>query len=325
MLKNSFILISLLLSSLSFAGQQLKLAVLVPEGTTWGKSLKKLSQEVDAATAGEVSLKIYYGGVAGDEPDVLRKIRIGQYHGGIFTGKTLGEISGDVRVLETPFTFFGDQKKAGSVMQSLAPVANQSLKEKGFVNLGFYEIGLVYLVTTKKVTNLNELRGIKIWSWEGDPLVNAMIQSLELVSVPLALPDVLSSLSTGIINAAYAPPLGILALQWHTKVKYLVDFPSAFSMGALVVSNKAWAGIKPDHQKKIMEISQRLVKEANDKSISENDSAREALKKSGVEFVSFPKEDYAKATALRAKVVEKVKNKYISAKTFDLMDKETKK
>lgn len=315
----------LFMSQFTVAATQLKLAVLVPEGTTWGKSLKQLAKEVEAATAGEVKLKVYYGGVAGDEPDVLRKIRIGQYHGGIFTGKTLGDISGDVRAMEIPFSFYGDQKKAGSVMERLAPVFNQSLKAKGFVNLGFYEIGVVYLVTTKKVTSLNELRGIKIWAWEGDELIKALLESLELVSVPLALPDVLSSLSTGIINAAYAPPLGILALQWHTKVKYLVDFPSAFSMGALVVSDKSWSTIKPEYQQKVLALAKRFVKEANDKSISENDAAREALKKSGVEFVSFPKEDYARAASLRSNVLGKLRDKYISGKMIDTFDQEVKK
>ena len=203
MFKSLVFALSLLCSATAFSAQQIKLAVLVPEGTTWGNSLKKFSKDVEKETNGEVTFKVYYGGVSGDEPDVLRKIRIGQLNGGIFTGKTLGDIHGDVRVMETPFTFYHNQKKASSALEKMSPQFGQLLKSKGFVNLGFYEVGMVYLVSTKKVGNLNELKGIKIWSWEGDELVKAMIESLELVSVPLALPDVLSSLSTGIINAAY--------------------------------------------------------------------------------------------------------------------------
>lgn len=324
MLKKFCALCCLFLMGSAFAGQQFKLAALVPEGTTWGKSLKRFAQEAEAATGGEATFKIYYGGVAGDEPDVLRKIRIGQYQGGIFTGKTLGDISGDVRVMEMPFSFYGDQKKASAVMTKLSAQFSQSLKTKGFVNLGFYDVGLVYLVSTKKVTSLNELKGIKIWSWEGDELVKAMLESLELVSGPLALPDVLSSLSTGIINAAYAPPLGILALQWQTKVKYLVDFPTAFSIGALLISDKAFAKLKPEHQKIVSDLAFKYAKEANDKSIAENEAAKEALKKSGVEFVSFPAEDYKKAASLRSGVVAKLKDKYISAKMLDQFDREIK-
>lgn len=316
-----------LLLSLSFnalAAQQVKLAVLVPEGTTWGLSLKKLAKEVETVTNNEVSFKVYYGGVAGDEPDVLRKVRIGQLHGGIFTGKILGDIYGDVRAMEIPFTFYGDQKKASTTLTKLTPDFNKGLKSKGFVNLGFYEVGQVYVVSTKKVSNLNELKGVKIWSWEGDPLVGALLESLELVSVPLALPDVLSSLSTGIINAAYAPPLAILALQWHTKVKYLVNFPTAFSIGALLVSDKSWSKIKPDHQQKILALSTKYAKEANDKSVAESAQALEQLKKSGIEFVSFPEADYKRAASVRGAVISKLKDKYISSKMIQELEKEAK-
>lgn len=309
------------LSLNTYAAEQVKLAVLVPEGTTWGNSLKKLSKEVETATNGEVKFKVYYGGVSGDEPDVLRKVRIGQLHGGIFTGKILGDIYGDVRAMEIPFTFYGDQAKASKTLTELTPEFNRGLKSKGFINLGFYEIGMVYVVSSKKISNLNELKGIKIWSWEGDPLVGALLNSLELVSVPLALPDVLSSLSTGIIDAAYAPPLAILALQWHTKIKYLVDFPTAFSIGALLVSEKQWKKIKPEYQKKILEISEKYVKEANEKSVQESEVARQQLKKSGIEFVSFPEADYKQASSVRSKVVEQLKGKHISAKMIQELNK----
>lgn len=323
-MKNVLLALGLMFSFNTIAAQQVKLAVLVPEGTSWGQSLKKFSKEVETVTGGEVSMKVYYGGVAGDEPDVLRKVRIGQLHGGIFTGKVLGDIYGDLRAMEIPFTFYGDQKKASSTLTKLTPQFNEGIKKKGFVNLGFYEIGQVYVVSTKKVSNLDELKSIKIWSWEGDPVVEAMLNSLKMVSVPLALPDVLSSLSTGIINAAYAPPLAILALQWHTKIKYLVDFPTAFSIGALLVSDKQWAKISPAHQAKIMELSAKYVKEANDKSIVESEAAKAQMKKSGITFVQFPKADYDRAAAVRGQVISLLKDKVISAKMIQELDKEAK-
>jgi TRAP-type C4-dicarboxylate transport system substrate-binding protein len=314
----------LILSCQAIAAQQVKLAVLVPEGTTWGKSLKKLAKEVELVTKGDVSFKVYYGGVAGDEADVLRKIRIGQFHGGIFTGKTLGEVYGDVRAMEVPFTFYGNQKKASAALTKLTPYFDQGLKSKGFINLGFYEIGQVYVVSTKKISNLKELKGVKIWSWEGDPLVGALLESLKLVSVPLALPDVLSSLSTGIIDAAYAPPLGILALQWHTKVKYLVDFPTAYSVGALLVSDKLWSKIKPDQQQKILTLAKSFIKEANDKSITEGQAARSQIQKYGIQFVSFPEADYKEAASVRSQVINKLKGVLLSPKIIQDLDKEAK-
>ena len=110
-MKVLWMIIGLILGTESHA-ITIKMGVLAPEGTAWAQNLKRMAKEIKKATENKVKLKIYYGGSQGDEPDVLRKIRVGQLHGGIFTGKTLGEISGDVRVIEVPFNFSGDGKRA---------------------------------------------------------------------------------------------------------------------------------------------------------------------------------------------------------------------
>jgi len=234
---------SLALTSLSSYALTLKVAAIAPDGTNWAKTLKKMSKEVKKETNGKVKFKIYYGGVAGDEPDVLRKIRVGQLHGGVFTGKTLGDIFGDIRAIEIPFNFNHNEEKASKALDSMEGYFSSNLSSKGFKSLGFYKLGQVYVVSTKKVESIKQMKGVKIWSWEGDEVVKSMIDSLNLVSVPLALPDVLSSLSTGIIDSAYAPALGILALQWQSKVKYLINFPTAYSV-VHIVSNKSEKNFK---------------------------------------------------------------------------------
>ena len=140
----------------------LKIGALAPEGTNWAQNLKKLTKEVKKATGGKVKFKVYFGGAQGDEPDVLRKIRVGQLHGGIFTGKTLGDIYGDVRVLEIPFTFYDDNQKARKALKAMTPFFNKGLKAKKFENLGFFEIGNVYFVSQKETPNLASLNGVKM-------------------------------------------------------------------------------------------------------------------------------------------------------------------
>lgn len=310
----------LFLASPAGAKTTLKLAALAPEGTNWAKSLKKFSREVKRKTDGEVRLKIYYGGVAGDEPDVLRKIRLGQMHGGVFTGNTLGSISGETRVLELPFNFYDQREKGLKALQGMAPYLNSKIREEGFENLGFYEIGQVYVVSSKKAASIPQMRGIKIWSWEGDKVVEALIDSLDLISVPLALPDVLQSLSTGIIDAAYAPPLGILALQWQSQIKYLIDFPTAYSIGALLLSSKAWKKLDGKERKVVKKLAAKHIKEANEFAAQDNAKGLKTLKDQGVEFVRFSDKDTARAEEIRKSVVEKLKGKVFSAKALKMLE-----
>lgn len=306
------ILICLVLMSSSLWAQKIKLATIVPKGTNWAKTLTHMTKEIKKKTDGKVRFKVYYGGVQGDEPDVLRKTKIGQLHGGIFTGKTLGEIFPDVRAIEIPFNFYHNETKAMRAIKENSSYFNENFEKKGYKNLGFYGIGKVYVVSTKKVSSITEMKGIKMWAWEGDPIIEAMMKSLGLVSIPLALPDVLTSLSTNMVESAYAPPLGILALQWQSKVKYLINFPTAYTIGAFLISNKRWNKIKPAHQLIVQEIAKKYIDEANKFAIEDNKAATAQLKKLGVEFVDFSKADLAKAEEIRKNVISKLQGKVLS-------------
>lgn len=316
--------LSLILSSQVMAAA-VKVGVLAPEGTNWAINLQKMAVAVKDATKGEVEFKMYLGGVAGDEPDVLRKIRVGQLQGGIFTGRTLGDIYGDVRVIELPFNFRQDREKAWKTLQKFGPTFDKGFSKNGFKNLGYFELGNVYVVSMKKVTSIESMKGVKVWSWEGDELASGLVQSLDLVSVPLALPDVLTSLSTGVIDAAYANPLGVIALQWHTKIKYLVDFPVTFSMGAFLITQKAWDSIPEKHRKTVETITSKFVTEANLQTIKENVDALAALKKNKVEFITFPKEDLARGEEVRNKVIKKLTGPMLTPEMVKQINQEVKK
>lgn len=293
----------------STSAARIKVGVLAPEGTNWAKHMKAMGKEIKSKTDGKVDFKFYFGGAQGDEVDVLRKVRINQLQGGIFTGKTLGDIYGDIRLVEIPFVFGDDRAKAWSTVEKLSPYFDKGIEDAGFINLGFFEIGLVYFVSQTKTENLEALKGVKIWSWEGDRIVETMIEKMNLVSVPLPLPDVLSSLSTGIIEAAYAPAMPIIALQWSSKVKYLVDFPVAYSVGSFLISKKAWTGVKPEHKKLVMEIAKKYMAKVNDSNIADNKAALSSIKDGGVEFLKFPKADEDKAKTLKQEIMTKLKGK----------------
>ncbi|MBP9680710.1 MAG: TRAP transporter substrate-binding protein DctP [Bacteriovorax sp.] len=316
--------ITFLTSALSHAAP-IKVGVLVPEGTGWAKIIKKMTGEIKDSTKGNVEIKIYYGGSQGDEQDVLRKIRIGQLQGGIFTGKTLGDINGDIRVMEIPYTFNNNNEKALKTLQGLTPFFNQNFEKKKFKSLATFEIGQIYLVSQKKVQNLEAIKSLKIWSWEGDPVVNTMFESMKLIGVPLALPDVLSSLTTGVIDAAYAPGIGIISLQWNTKIKYVVDFPISYSVGAFVITSDSWSKISPIDQKIVSEISKKYENEINQTNAKDNAEAFNSMKSQKIEFIKFSDADIKVAKGYRQEIVKKLKGQLFSEEALKKLDAELAK
>ena len=65
---------------------KIKLGTLAPKDSPWYNGVKRIGQRWRDESNGKIKLKIYPGGVAGDEGDMIRKMRIGQLHAGTVTG-----------------------------------------------------------------------------------------------------------------------------------------------------------------------------------------------------------------------------------------------
>lgn len=313
------LLLSFALTFNVYAGV-LKLGVLAPEGTSWANSLKQLSKDIEGKTSGRIQFKTYFGGSQGDEGDVLKKIRIGQLHGGFFSGKTLGELYSDIRVMELPFTFGADNKKAIVALDRVEKNLAKGFEKNQLKCLGLYGLGFVYFVSQKKFSDLESLKGVKIWTWDGDKISTTMIDQLNFASVPLALPDVLSSLSTGMLSATYAPPMAIVALQWNSKVKYLLDYPLAYTIGAFLIDQKEWNKLSSQDQKILQDSVTMTMKKITADNEKENLDALNSMKNMGIEFIRLPEKDIKRTSQIRENIVAKLKGNFFSSKALNLVE-----
>jgi len=226
----------------------LKFATLAPEGTTWVNLLEEWADTVKTESQGRLVFKIYPGGVQGDEPDVLKKIRFGQLQGGAFTGYGIGHIYSPARILEMPF-LFRDIHEIDYVRERLMPEIEQGYRDNGYELLGWMEVGFIYFFSKEPIARFDDLKQCRIWYWQGDPLGKAFFDASGLAPVPLSIIDVYTSLSTGMIDTVYAPPLGAIALQWFSKTHYITNVPMANGIGSLVVSRKFFRDLPQDLQK----------------------------------------------------------------------------
>jgi TRAP-type C4-dicarboxylate transport system substrate-binding protein len=263
---------------------ELKFATLAPSGTTWMKLLEEWADTVKTESKGRLVFKLYPGGVQGDEPDVLKKIRFGQLHGGAFTGYGIGRIHSPARVLELPF-LFDNIDEIDYVRERLMPGIEQGYRDNGYEMLGWMEVGYVYFFSKKPIRSLEDLTSARLWYWQGDPLGKAFFDASGLTPVPLSIIDVYTSLSTGMIDTVYAPPLGALALQWFSKTKYITNVPMANGIGSLVVSRRFYQSLPQDLQL----LLKRSGRETGEKLVtatrSDNSEGLEVLQQHGLTLV----------------------------------------
>lgn len=268
----------------------IKFATIAPEGTTWMNVMKEYDAAIRKESGGRLGFKIYAGGVQGDEKTVLRKIRVGQLHSGGFTGVGMGEIAPKVRILDSPF-LVRSEEEIDMVSREFGKEFEKAFEEGGYVLLGWAEVGFVHVFTSTPIKKTADLKGIKMWTWEGDPIAETAFRTLGINPIPLSVIDVMTSLQTGLIDAFYTTPYAAIALQWFARVKYMVDAPLADAAGSVLISKKFFDQIPNDLQEILLRNGRLYISKLTQLSRKENADAIKELKKRGITVLTANEKD----------------------------------
>lgn len=286
--------IFLLTTSLLFTSysQQytIKFATVAPDGSTWMNVMKEYDAAVRKESGGRLGFKIFPGGIHGDEKVVLRKIKIGQLHSGGFTGVGMGEIAPKVRILDSPF-LVRSYGEVDYIYQQFDKEFQQAFEEGGYVLLGWAEVGFVHVFTSTPVNKPDDLKGLKMWTWEGDPIAETAFKALGINPTPLSLDNVMTSLQTGLIDAFYTSPYAATVLQWYTRVKYMVDVPLADAAGAVLISKKYFDTLPKDLQDILLRNGRTYLAKLTKLSRQDNKTAVEEMKKRGIVLLKASDKD----------------------------------
>lgn len=304
----AFAAAALLAATAATAATEFKIATLAPDGSFWMQEVRKGAAEIEQRTDGRVSFRFYPGGSMGTEQTVLRKMRIGQLHGGALLAGTLADVAPDLQVYALPLTF-SDYRQVDRVRKKFDPRLEQELDDAGFVSFGFIEGGFAYLMSTKPIRSIGDLKGQKAWIPEGDVIGTAILEAAGLSPVPLPLSDVLTGLQTGLIDAVAGPPVGAVALQWFTRVRYMTEVPIIYTYGSLVISRRAWQRLSEADQAVVREVLDGVTQRLDSRAREDNRSARQALLQQGVEVVPFDQAALAEWERLAAQANQELLKK----------------
>ena len=270
----------------------IKIATVAPDGSRWMQQMRAGAAEVQAQTGGRVTIKFYPGGVMGSDAQVLRKIRIGQLQGGAFTAGGLAERYNALNLYGIPLLFHS-LDEVDAVRAALDPELAAGLERAGFVTFGFIEGGFANLLANEPIRTVDEMRRKKVWVPEGDPFSFLAMETMGLSPAVLPLTDVLTGLQTGLIDIAFASPVGALVLQWHTKVKYITDIPVSYSMGIFAIDKNAFSSLSAADQRIVRDVMARYIGALDREARDDNQKAAEALAKAGLQTVTVAPADLA--------------------------------
>lgn len=292
-----------------------KIASIAPDGSVWAKHFKNFAEEVEKKSNNEIDFKIYPGGVMGDDTAMYRKMQIGQLQGGGFTMTGIGPVVPDFRVMGIPF-LFNSYEEVDHVIKGLLPRFEKAFADKGLELVAMTEVGFVYSMSTIPLLTLDDLIRSKSWVPQNDPISASFLEQLGISPIPLTIPDVLTSLQTGMVETVYNSLYGSIVLQWYTKARHVSDIPFGYAYGALLLDKKRFAKLPPKYAELIKTTADKHFGLLIQDTRKSNAEARQVLKDNNVIFNVPAEGETRQLCAKRDQTVRLMEGKEFSAEIY---------
>ncbi|MGE5247330.1 MAG: TRAP transporter substrate-binding protein DctP [Verrucomicrobiota bacterium] len=293
-----------------------KMATLAPEGSSWYRVLQKMGQDWEKVSGGAVTLRIYPGGVAGDEDAMIRKMRIGQIQAAAITGIGLAYLDKSFYALHIPM-MYASEAEFDFVRDRYAPVLEQRMLERGFVVLNWGDAGWVHFFSKTPVVTPEDAKALRLFMWSGDTTLIQLYKQTGFHPVPLATSDLLPSLQTGMVDGFASTPLAALAFQWFGLAPNMADLQWAPLTGATVITKAAWDKIPAELRPKLMDASREAGRKLRSEIRRLNQEATAVMVKNGLKVHKVPPDVQARWRTMVEDVYPRIRGEIMPADAFD--------
>ena len=231
---------------------EIKIASVAPENSPYGTALEQLAAEWEQISNGSVRVTIYPNGIAGDQADILRKMRIGQLQGGTFANTSIAPIAREAMSVTVPFLIH-DDAEFQSALKLLRPILDKKLQEQGFKPLAWAEAGWVYLFSKEPVERPSQARDLRLALPPDEADLVNTFRALGYRAVPVDIPETLSALNSGMVDAILSSPLLAAGYQWFGIARNMLDLRIAPAMGCVLLTERAWNQIPQEYRQPFLE------------------------------------------------------------------------
>lgn len=289
--------------------QLIRIATLAPKDSELSRGFSKINQNLRTATSNGWGIRLYPSGIAGDEKDVIRKMRVGQMDSSIITTTGLSQIVREVAVLDAPgvITNYTELERVQSAMNK---EWEENFRKSGFELLGWGETGQYRYFSKAPVTRVSDLKAMRPWVWPESYVLQEMYRAVGATGVPLQVPEVYGALQTGMIDAMVATALAVVALQWHTKLTHVSQRTNGVLLGAMIMTNERWKGIPEDVRKHLLDEIRKNTEGDRQNVRKQDDKAYKKLLERGYKATAFGaggEEEYQKmAETVRKRLAGRV-------------------
>ena len=305
------------LSSSLSAQTRIRLATLIPSGTSYHHSLQEMGEKWKKTSNGAVALTIYPDGTMGSEDEIVRRMRVGQLQAAVLTVSGLSAIDPSVGALQKMPLVYRSLDEAAYVRNKMAPDLDRRFADKGFVVLFWTDGGWVRLFSKEPGMLPDDFKKMKIFVTAGDVTQSELYKSAGFKPVLLEWSDVLTSLQTGMLDALPTIPLHALSNQFYLSTHHMLEVNWIPLVGALIMTKKSWDALPQAQRDDMLKAAADCGQEFQTNNRKENQEALESMQKRGLQVHPVSKEAEAEWRRFSESLYPQIRGRIVPADTFD--------
>lgn len=260
-----------------------------PPDTIVGQTGTAFKEKVEELSGGKIKIDMQASGVLGSENDVLDTMLGG---GGTIdmsriSAFALTSYGGEKsKLLSVPYTFVDRNHFWNFATSDLAPEFLLEPHENGSGVRGLFygEEGFRHFFTTKPVSGLEDLKGMKL-RVSNDPIMNGMVEGLGASPTVVSFGELYSALQTGVVDGAEQPIANYKSNAFPEVAPNLILDGHTLGAIQVVITDEAWDKLTEEQQNILMEAG-KYASEFNRKISEEAENkVLEQLKADGVNVV----------------------------------------
>ncbi len=278
-------LIIVILAALPLQALTIKLGTLTPRNTPWEDTLKELAAEWKRISGGQIQLKIYSGTV-GDEPDMVRKMKIGQLQAVVITASGMAYISPEVLAINLPFLVKNDAELA-YLLKKTTPYFEKKMLQKGFRVIAWTNAGWVKIFSTKPVRTPDDLMKLKLAVSKEDQKQIDSWKEIGHKAIPIAMDEIMTGIQSGMVEAIYSLPMFVAVQQWFGILKYMCDIKMAPVIGGIIIVESTWEKIPENIKPELVRATERVIAKFNRTSTILDRKSVEIMQQHGLKVIKI--------------------------------------
>jgi len=298
---------------------RIKIATVAPKDSSYYRILLEMGERWRKASEGQIELRVYAGGLMGDEADSVKKMNIGELQGALLSAGGITAIDDSAGALGQIPMLFRSLVEEEHVREKLRPELDRRLLARGFMSLAWADSGWVRLFSRRAALRPGDYKSMKIFvAASGSAQEMAIMQALGYTPRPLTMADALIQLQTGGVDAVPTLPVMALAGQYYTAIKHMTDVNWTPLVGALMLTKRAWDSIPQALHEPFMQAAQEAGRKLQAAGRLENEQAIATMKtKWQLEVHSLTPQIEAEWQAFAEGVYPRIRGTMVPAEMFD--------